>query len=66
MSHTFGYWKYLTSRSLINCDCLFVCVFIQVIKERRELKQTGKSSGRRDLLDVAMDMHDDQTGLANG
>ena len=36
---------------------------MQVIKERRRMKATGKASAPRDLLDVVMDMHDDQTGL---
>ena len=35
---------------------------MQVIKERRQLKQMAKASTRRDLLDIAMDMHDEQTG----
>ena len=39
-------------------------LYTQVIKERRQLKKAGKSSSRRDLLDLAMEMHDDQTGLA--
>ena len=39
-------------------------LFIQVIKERRQSKKTGQACARRDLLDIAMDMHDDQTGLA--
>ena len=35
---------------------------IQVIKEKHRTKETGRQPARRDLLDIAMDMADDQTG----
>ena len=34
-----------------------------MIKERRQLKEKGQASPHRDLLDIAMDMHDEKTGL---
>lgn len=37
--------------------------FAQVIKEKRQEKHSGKVSCPRNLLDIAMDMYDDQTGL---
>ena len=51
----------LTARRCSNVARL--SLFTQVIKEKRQEKYSGQVSCRRNLLDIAMDMHDDQTGL---
>jgi len=60
------FYKYLpTKENRLKWNAIKITneVVMKVIKGRRQLKKTSNTSRNRDLLDMAMDMPDDQTGL---